>query len=415
MRWSRTLGAGVAATATAQALIAIALYAALVLAERSGWTIFRGVDRPLVFTDVSLYRSYAAKVVVGEIPYRDFRIEYPPLAVPFFVVPRLLTADGRLYVVGFAAEMLLVNGLTLALLARWVARAEGIAAVPSRLAWSTAAFATVAPFVIGRFDAVPTAFAFAAACAWASGRRGWGGALAALGALVKIAPGAVALPGLAWEIATRRRPGRGSWTFGIVLGLGWVGWSILSDGRAAESLRYHTERGLEIGSPYAAVLGLAGVLGEAEVRIVHDHASATLEAPGVETAAAFAFPIQVLALGLVGWRAWRTGGREPIRDATAAMLAFVATGKVLSPQYLIWLIPFVAALPGAVGRRARGIFLAAGLATMILEPWAFRSLGALEPWALVLLVLRDLLLIGLLGLLLLGPEFSGELEGSGRP
>ena len=415
MRWSRRVRFAVVAAVLAQAGIAVASYVGLVLAERSGWAIFRSVDRPMVFADVALYRGYASRVVAGEVPYRDFRVEYPALAVPFFVLPRLVAAGDRAYVVGFALEMLIANALTLALLARWIDREEGSDAVPGRLAWSTLAFATIAPFAIGRFDAVPAAIGFGSACTWASGRNTLGGTLAGLGTLVKIAPGAVAVPALGWEIARTGRPGRGSWTFGIVLVVGWLGWSALAGGRAGESLRYHTERGLEIGSPYAAALTLIGKMRGSEVSVVYDHASMSIEAPGAETAAALAFPIQVLALGLVGWRAWRTGGREPIRDGAAALLAFGATGKVLSPQYLIWVLPFVAALPGPIGRRSRTIFLAAGLATMVLEPWAFRSLAALETWGLVVLAVRDFSLLGLLGLLLLGDGFRGELERSGRP
>jgi len=46
------------------------------------------------------------------------------------------------------------------------------------------------------------------------------------------------------------------------------------------------------------------------------------------------------------------------------VLAFIATGKVFSPQFLIWLIPYLAALEGPIARRARWLFLAVAVATV---------------------------------------------------
>jgi hypothetical protein len=44
--------------------------------------------------DLEIYARYADQIVQGRLPYRDFPVEYPPLALVPFVVPRLL-ALGR--------------------------------------------------------------------------------------------------------------------------------------------------------------------------------------------------------------------------------------------------------------------------------------------------------------------------------
>src|SRR5215468_6401111 len=37
--------------------------------------------------DMSLYSLYGHRIADGQAPYRDFRLEYPPGALPLFVVP----------------------------------------------------------------------------------------------------------------------------------------------------------------------------------------------------------------------------------------------------------------------------------------------------------------------------------------
>ena len=45
--------------------------------------------------DVPLYQSFGDRMVEGEVPYRDFRVEYPPGSLPAFVLPSLVArADG---------------------------------------------------------------------------------------------------------------------------------------------------------------------------------------------------------------------------------------------------------------------------------------------------------------------------------
>ena len=41
--------------------------------------------------DVGIYHRYATHIVDGQLPYRNLPIEYPPLAIPLFVLPRLVT------------------------------------------------------------------------------------------------------------------------------------------------------------------------------------------------------------------------------------------------------------------------------------------------------------------------------------
>ena len=63
--------------------------------------------------DTPIYQRYGDAIANGQVPYRDFGLEYPPAALPVFAVPSLLRSpDGDLdgYRTGFEAEMLVCGG-----------------------------------------------------------------------------------------------------------------------------------------------------------------------------------------------------------------------------------------------------------------------------------------------------------------
>jgi hypothetical protein len=257
------------------------------------------------------------------------------------------------------------------------------------------------PLFVGRFDLAPTALGFAAACWWYSGRPVLGGVTAALGTLVKLAPGAAALPGLALDLfGKERRRWRGALAFVLTVAAGIAAWSLVGGRGVVESLRYHAERGLEVGSLYSGLLAVWASVRGHEIALVYDHASQHLAAPWAGVVARWVLPIQVASLLAVFVRFCQSGLRDPMRYAAAATLAFACTGKVLSPQYLLWVLPFVVVVEGRTGRVGRWLFLFACVLTMLLCPWGFRALVRLSPVMLAILNLRNAVMLVLLGVLL---------------
>jgi hypothetical protein len=356
--------------------------------------------------DVRIYFDYASRAVGGAVPYRDYPVEYPPLAVLLFVIPRLATGRFETYAFLFAAEMWLFDGLAVYLVARYTAAREGVRAVPVRLGWYTASFAALYPVVGNRYDLAPAAVALAGTLAWLGGRPVPGGLLASAGTLMKIFPAVAAAPAAVSELAAARLTRvRGLLTFGAATLAGAAAW-YWAGGEA--SLRYHVERGLQIETVGAGALMLADKFLGIGTAWRYSHTSVELIAPGAGLFATAAIPAQIALTGAIVWLFARSGRRDPLRYAAAAVLALIVPGKVLSPQYLVWLAPVVPLLGGPAGRAARPLFVLACAATTF-EYLATRHLASFELWAVLILNCRNALLVALLGVLLL-PGGAAEPE-----
>jgi hypothetical protein len=220
--------------------------------------------------------------------------------------------------------------------------------------------------------------------------------------LVKLIPGLVVVPFLAGEGSWKSK-GKGLATVALTVTLGALGWWALGGENVVRSFRYHGERGLEIGSLYASAYLVAHKLAGVWVFSHFDHGSMNLSGPGSHDAASLSLILQGALLVLVAGRARGADGGQAMRLAATAMLAYMLPGKVLSPQYLAWLIPFVCVLGGASGTAARRVFLACCVLTTALYPHLFHALSYFEPGPVVVLAARNIGLAWLFAILL-GPR-----------
>ena len=123
---SRAVGPCERRTPLRPVLLALAVQLAIT-AGTTGTKLRSGRD------DADLYYLYATEIQEGKVPYRDFRVEYPPLALPLFLAASLLVNDVAGFKVAFGIEMLLFNAATVWLVASWVARTRGPDRVPRAL------------------------------------------------------------------------------------------------------------------------------------------------------------------------------------------------------------------------------------------------------------------------------------------
>ena len=164
-------------------------------------------------------------------------------------------------------------------------------------------------------------------------------------------------------------------------------------------------RPLQVESLGAAVLMAGQHLGMSPLATVTTHGAQALSGRGAGLAAdlsTLAELAAVLAVWVVFARRRNADGEAVLLASAAVVCVVVAFDKVLSPQYLIWLVPLVVLARGRGGVAAGVLLLLALGLTQTWFPWHYWSL-ALDPrapWSWYLLA-RDLALVALAGVLVL--------------
>jgi Glycosyltransferase family 87 len=355
-----------------------------------------------LFGDVRAYGAKVERMFQGELPYRDVAIEYPPGSVPFTVVPGLIVGTGAGYRLVFAIEMVLVDGL--GLYAAWrLARStdRGRRRIP--LAYTLGMFA-VGPLLLLRFDLVPAVCVLLGLALAAEGRAGPSAAALGYGAAAKLFPAVLApllvlglVPTQGWLRSLRRTLP----PFLLGFGLTVVPALAISFSGTLDSLLYHVRRGVQIESLPANLLDLAHLAFGLPARTVHGFGAFDLDTSlsgtakllsTVATAATLA-----AAAALVWWRSSRSRGLAPGDWAAVfaiGVFAFVLPTRVLSPQYLVWLVAPAAGLAtGIRGRRALWALAVAAALSQVEFPFRYSQLRHLDWVDIGVLTCRNLLLL----------------------
>jgi hypothetical protein len=356
-------------------------------------------------TDIALYQAYGERIADGFVPYRDFGFEYPPGALPALVLPALVTNSVHAYRNAFVVEMAIVGVLGVLVLDVALRRLE----LPRRERVLSLAVVALAPLLLGgviltRFDLVPALLVVGAVALTVAGRRRAAALVIGIGAAVKLYP-ALLLPPLA--IDAWRRGGRRE--LAIVLGLAvtpillaYAAFLVVAPDGVLDSLGRQAGRPLQIESLGAGVLlalhhgfgtGLGWTSGSGSQNLTGAGAGALAVVQGLA---------QVAAVVLV----WISYARGPstterlVRHAAASVVAFVALSKVLSPQFLVWLVLLVPLVGGPRRRAAIALTAVACALTAIWFPARYwdlvRDFDPLSSW---LVLLRGLVLLGLLAAL----------------
>lgn len=375
--------------------------------------------------DLYIYAREAAPLLDGGLPYRDVFFEYPPLAAPVVALPGLAGTDPDSYWLAFAALTLLL-ATAVVLLVGVLARRTG--GEPRRAMLATA----LLPLLLGalvrtRMDLAPVALLLAALVLLCARRPTAGMAVLALGVMMKGFPIAAAPACLAWVWAREGRAValRAAGALALVTAALAVAAVAVSSSGARAAVSFQLDRPVQIESLPATIAYGLEAAGASDATPVHSFRSDGIEHPAADAlvavcAAAFVGVLALLALGVA--RCARGGGanaatrpqrappeRALLLGALASVAAFAALGKVLSPQYLIWIVPLGAlALAWRMHALAALVGVAA-LLTLAEFPDLYERLIAQEPAVVALVAARNVLLLGVIALAL------GELRPRAAP
>lgn len=345
------------------------------------------IPGPLVTTDVEvIYQGWFEVLREGSFPREDITWQYPPGAALAVLSPGLLpfweyaTAFFALAAVTDAAVFVLLlrsgRGAQRSLAGAWV----WLLGVP-----------LLGPTAYARYDLMVTAVAVAALLA-ATRHPRVAGALVGFGTMLKAWP-ALLLLGTARGGRTRA-----TWVAAALSSTVVAGVFALTMPGALGFLTAQRDRGIEVESVGALVFHLARHWGwEGEVLL--NYGSMEFLGPHVGTVSTVSLALTGVVFGWLVW--WRVRARHwtPTTHADAAftaVLMFTTTSRVISPQYMLWLVGLAAvcmALRSAHQRGPAVLVVAATGVTLLEFPLAFGEVVNSQPLGIALLFLRNGMLV----------------------
>jgi hypothetical protein len=298
-------------------------------------------------------------ITSAQPPFHMLPTEYPPFTLlPFSLA---LLAPIQYYQLVFAIWMALVAVLIYWLLLRYGPRGGALAFAIYVLlgAWATAE---------GRYDLLPAACTLI--CVMAAERKRWTLAYIALafGVLLKLYPLLLlpalflaeqydartlaapprslpvrAVPGVLWQ--TLRGLRRWKWKNTLIFSaitLGITGFFALLNfqGAVLSQLSYFLHRPVQVEATSSTFLWLTTAFGF-PIKIVSSYGSLNIDSVLDGFVSAVGDVALVLGYAFILFLQWRKKF-DLTQASIAILLVFIATGKVFSPQYLIWVMPLLA-------------------------------------------------------------------------
>jgi hypothetical protein len=370
---------------------------------------------PSVTNDVKyIYSQWYHVLADGRFPQDDVMWQYPPAAALVMLAPALLPMS---YVISFYWISFAFDVLAFVVLA-YAARSQGLlnprtgwrAMVDRRnqpwAAWVWAVGVAIGgPIAYGRYDLIVTTVAICGLVLLAGRtpegerpvvRRGLGGSLIAFGAMLKV------WPALLLVVLGPVRRARQAWVAAVATATALVVAFWVTMPNAMSFLSAQGGRGIEIESIGALPFHIAIHHGW-EGRVALNYGSIEFLGPYVQLVAALSLATSVIAMcWLLYWRItvrhWRASTAADA--ALVAVLLFVVTSRVISPQYMVWLVGLGAVCALHFGRRGDSmmglpvaLILMATALSNIEFPYFFDELMRAEREAVLLVTLRNILLV----------------------
>ena len=354
--------------------------------------------------DPDVFYRYAQLVGRGQLPFLGSAFEYPPLAIIPMALPYLLGGAPTIALYRpllFFQNVALIAAIGVGVV--WLARRGAARETPLRsLVVYVLMAVALEPVITWRVDTAVTALTVVALIMSISGRTFASGIAVGAAVMTKLYPVAM-LPILALGHVRGRH-----WLPGLAL----VGVATLTAAVIAVALmlvagtpslyfvQYEVTRGTQIESVPGALTFLAAIAGLADVSVSHAFGS-------MQVASAMLAPLEpvmtvvtvggIAAGGLAVWHRYRAdcrahGAFQASSQAaylTVVGLLVLVTSRVLSPQYIFWIVPFAALLD----RRKALALLVACLLTTLVYPLNYQQFIDVAPLPVLVVNLRNAILV----------------------
>jgi hypothetical protein len=299
-------------------------------------TVFRVVVMPGVdpVSDVTvIYHGWYDVMLSGRFPYHDVTWQYPPAAALAILSPALLPFLS--YTTAFIWLTFVSDMVGFGMLLRAGKTREGKGGPRAMAgAWVWVGMVLIGPTVYARYDLQVTVVAVASLLA-ASRLPGISGGIAGFGAMLKVWP-AFLLVG----VRSRR-----AWAGAAIAVVAIAAFFYTIMPGSFAFLNYQRDRGTEVESVGSLVFHIARRFGLWHGYVTLHYGSLEFIGPWVSEVSTAALWLSVAAFGWL--LLWRFRAREftaatTVDAAFTAVLLFTTTSRVISPQYMVWLVGLAA-------------------------------------------------------------------------
>ncbi len=306
------------------------------LAQIGLWDHVNGSE----YQDVNTYEGWSNWIASTGLMPQEETWQYPPGAAFLFLIPRLGPLDFKLTFVILMLVFDLIGFLLVMLLADRERRDTGV------WIWLLA-MPVLGAMPLLRFDIVPTVIAIAALVV-IHRRPTWFGALAGLGATVKVWPAFV----LFGEWDRRRLLRSVAVAAATMVAVFVVAWIAFGDQTAF--FTNQNDRGLQIEAVAASPWQLREVITGEPLPVAQRYGTSEIAGSTADAVSALLGVAAILVLLAAAWWWWMRdrairSGRTDLADEVLArdfvftiVLLFLVTSRVLSPQFMVWMVGLAA-------------------------------------------------------------------------